>query len=166
MGSDTIRQGTHAVMIISIHAPAWGATLHNRDLPDNLPFQSTLPHGERLYRVPPRASRSYFNPRSRMGSDHADLQQWALTLNFNPRSRMGSDRRRNNENSDQNHFNPRSRMGSDHSFHYLNALNGIFQSTLPHGERQLSENVLRGMTQFQSTLPHGERRCSHRRDSR
>ena len=55
---------------ISIHAPAWGATSGSgsSDLFWSL-FQSTLPHGERRTSGRPSASRPYFNPRSRMGSD-------------------------------------------------------------------------------------------------
>ncbi|SMP72818.1 hypothetical protein SAMN06296020_1353, partial [Anoxynatronum buryatiense] len=35
----------------------------------------------------------------------------------------------------------------------------MFQSTLPHGERQLSLNGVAAVLVFQSTLPHGERPC-------
>ena len=55
---------------ISIHAPAWGATLDLKQAIDIYLFQSTLPRGERLcallFTV---AFVKYFNPRSRVGSD-------------------------------------------------------------------------------------------------
>ena len=150
----------HNLKGISIHAPAWGATSVCRrrfrraryfnprsrmgsDKSYGSPssshpvFQSTLPHGER--RCPwgvgresrhisihapawgatgrPRPSRTpptYFNPRSRMGSDVNAIMHGELSSeNFNPRSRMGSDRSRRAPRVD--------RRG--------------FQSTLPHGER-------------------------------
>ncbi len=56
--------------MVSIHAPAWGATLPDRCQCDRLQFQSTLPHGER--RVAITTIQFFFlsfNPRSRMGSD-------------------------------------------------------------------------------------------------
>ena len=55
--------------MISIHAPAWGATpVYDRD-DDESEFQSTLPHGERQYRQAIINVDMDFNPRSRMGSD-------------------------------------------------------------------------------------------------
>ena len=58
---------------ISIHAPAWGATLNQT-----------------------KAGQDYldFNPRSRVGSDRACTAGWMLIPYFNPRSRVGSDIRR------------------------------------------------------------------------
>ena len=59
-----------ATAIVSIHAPAWGATL-----------------------LMPLTMRQTpcFNPRSRMGSDRNDEPQRGQGTCFNPRSRMGSD---------------------------------------------------------------------------
>ena len=55
--------------IVSIHAPAWGATDFLRlGRLFNL-FQSTLPHGERQFVADNPAGPNSFNPRSRMGSD-------------------------------------------------------------------------------------------------
>ena len=124
-------------MIISIHAPARGATriLHLRYLLFYL-FQSTLPQGER--RCPfgkfPFSSND-FNPRSRKGSDHFPFANSPLFHYFNPRSRKGSD----------------TTPGAEAGPHRL------FQSTLPQGERQRSHPLQFLMFQFQSTLPQGER---------
>ncbi len=55
---------------VSIHAPAWGATLQAAQLRVEPPmFQSTRPRGAR--RVPPsrRAGEACFNPRARVGRD-------------------------------------------------------------------------------------------------
>ncbi len=66
-----IRNGRRGYGIISIHAPAWGAT------------QKGPMFGSKLVN---------FNPRSRMGSDLRTLTCGSLgTKYFNPRSRMGSD---------------------------------------------------------------------------
>ena len=82
--------------IVSIHAPARGATFFRAEMKqgvvefqstpphgerlrldhaDALPpqFQSTPPHGERLKKHCPLASLSRFNPRPRTGSDFANL---------------------------------------------------------------------------------------------
>ena len=80
------------VLGISIHAPAWGATVFcHRCFSDRI-FQSTLPHGERRYDFgDDRVLLRHFNPRSRMGSDRTALIMGGCTFYFNPRSRMGSD---------------------------------------------------------------------------
>ena len=83
----------HAVpRFISIHAPAWGATPRYLQNPQN---------------------EVYFNPRSRMGSDHALQASSYVHHHFNPRSRMGSDQLQQPMIMRSRYFNPRSRMGSD-----------------------------------------------------
>ena len=122
---------------ISIHAPAWGATLlhivhglkpknfnpRSRMGSDNtrqqkqagtLGFQSTLPHGERLVVLDEDINpQKDFNPRSRMGSDF-------LRLFLMPGNRIsihapawGATLRISSLETLSSHFNPRSRMGSD-----------------------------------------------------
>ena len=54
---------------ISIHAPAKGATLQLSTLSTKTIFQSTLPRRERRKIDRLCSLRSYFNPRSREGSD-------------------------------------------------------------------------------------------------
>ena len=77
------------------------STLPHGERPYNFPtitpievFQSTLPHGERRVGLCTRSGCSYFNPRSRMGSDPRQPRGSPRPPNFNPRSRMGSDRLR------------------------------------------------------------------------
>ena len=55
---------------ISIHAPAWGATIaYMLVLPMQI-FQSTRPRGARLYRATINNNgNNYFNPRARVGRD-------------------------------------------------------------------------------------------------
>ena len=55
-------------------------------------------------------------------------------------------------------FNPRSRMGSDRLVRGRIRCRSLFQSTLPHGERQTVTVIPVIFGEFQSTLPHGERR--------
>ena len=115
MGSDIVRDPSIEDVHISIHAPAWGATVCVLRL---------------------RFVSRNFNPRSRMGSDRQCGTSVTQAIYFNPRSRMGSDgcecmvlfdefefqstlphgerpwsrRSRPRRCCD---FNPRSRMGSD-----------------------------------------------------
>ena len=100
---------------ISIHAPAWGATNQTGTKQGAKRFQSTLPHGERLNLslcVHPLLYISIHAPA--WGATSGILHFYALPRYFNPRSRMGSD------------AEPRLTDMSPK----------IFQSTLPHGERQ------------------------------
>ena len=54
-------------------------------------FQSTRPRGARLRRIPFVISSSSFNPRARVGRDHAESAQLAIFKRFNPRARVGRD---------------------------------------------------------------------------
>ena len=127
--------------IISIHAPARGATSQEKESRrSSRKFQSTLPRGERpadssvgsvqaCEDFNPRSregsdfdlndrfsGRTYFNPRSREGSDTALQRQKAQPIYFNPRSREGSDRPAWTGCWTATNFNPRSREGSDFNF--------------------------------------------------
>ena len=92
-GATCNRDWTGGSTKISIHAPARGATFRTiRCFFENGLFQSTLPQGERL--APPGAGPTdctYFNPRSRKGSDFAIQYIDHKQTHFNPRSRKGSD---------------------------------------------------------------------------
>ena len=114
-GSDGIDVSSNNGSIISIHAPAKGATPYTAvpqtSLEDFNPrsregsdrsvsssvrieslFQSTLPRRERLQ--PPGYGAMllfYFNPRSREGSDGSGRKKCRWITYFNPRSREGSD---------------------------------------------------------------------------
>ena len=68
---------------ISIHAPAWGATVETQHaISEMLKFQSTLPHGERQWYPRGTCSTGYFNPRSRMGSDGICLIEITSIMEF------------------------------------------------------------------------------------
>ena len=123
-------------MAISIHAPAKGATsanpLHNHidTISIHAPAKGATISGPCSHKMI-----SYFNPRSRKGSDYVPLKSvltfgvfqstlpqrerhTASTMlfyirNFNPRSRKGSDNEIQRSLSTQINFNPRSRKGSD-----------------------------------------------------
>ena len=77
--------------VISIHAPARGATQMVYNRIRNQIFQSTLPRGERRCNHKRTNVRGHFNPRSREGSDVQSAERQRRACNFNPRSREGSD---------------------------------------------------------------------------
>ena len=101
---------------ISIHAPAWGATI---DQVHFLALQFISIHAP-AWGATVRSSRKVL-----------------CALNFNPRSRMGSDNNDIQHSVPDSHFNPRSRMGSDHPHDVFQYVSSIFQSTPPHGERPI-----------------------------
>ena len=80
--------------VVSIHAPAWGATLPVRITVWVDSFQSTRPRGARPATTDAftRATTG-FNPRARVGRD-TQPHGFVLSLNrFNPRARVGRDLR-------------------------------------------------------------------------
>jgi len=98
------------------------------------PFQSTLPRGERhlpFFIIPPVHS---FNPRSRAGSDISPSSSFHLSIVSIHAPARGATATRNRE-----------------------ARPTRFQSTLPRGERQITDQTVKAGKMFQSTLPRGER---------
>ena len=100
---------------VSIHAPAWGATPDvARPQPTSL-FQFTLPHGERLagdFVVDGAVVFQFTLPH---GERHPGEANFRTAPCFNSRSRMGSDLARGLCSMHCASFNSRSRMGSDRS---------------------------------------------------
>ena len=149
-----------AIFQISIHAPAEGATnTVGGVMADYKLFQSTLPWRER---------RDYLqgNPRGYNISIHApaegatrnpDAVFLRLTY-FNPRSRGGNDESNLQSSFVLNYFNPRSRGGSDIAVRFTCTSTSGFQSTLPRRERQIDHAERQYIERFQSTLPRRERR--------
>ena len=102
---------------VSIHAPAWGATLEVKVREEAAKvFQSTLPHGERRFPACYRIQNFEFQSTLPHGE-----RPFSACRMRSPRS-----------------FNPRSRMGSDDYSRELDEAFEKFQSTLPHGERPVS----------------------------
>ena len=91
VGSDDLMAHTQQVELVSIRAPAWGATC------------------VWICRISDRG----FNPRSRVGSDRSCLGRGSIGRCFNPRSRVGSDKLPATRGLREVCFNPRSRVGSD-----------------------------------------------------
>ena len=72
-GATLVRDRNIQTPSVSIHAPAWGATLRFLPFMHKDVFQSTHPHGVRQWRYTHTSETDSFNPRTRMGCDLADL---------------------------------------------------------------------------------------------
>ena len=120
-------------------------------------FQSTLPRRERQHSLGTAFALSYFNPRSREGSDFIRLSNFSLLhLYFNPRSREGSDTTVSVPFDSSHNFNPRSREGSDglfskYCFHHIISIHAPAKGATWQVQR------LKRVRKFQSTLPRRER---------
>ena len=144
-------------------------------------FQSSLPRGERLHSKFPASYDTYFNPRSREGSDTNEDRESYVMADFNPRSREGSDhifygsRRKLSEFQSSlprgerpgcaagqatisNYFNPRSREGSDRQRgNCVSMLIDISILAPARGATGVLDRKLAERHKFQSSLPRGER---------
>ena len=159
MGCDQGKRHTTARAFVSIHAPAWGATIHFVSLNPVGEFQSTHPHGVRRSRVRLIHLNLSFNPRTRMGCDpdyswsasfpssvsiHAPA--WGATL-WGRNWLLGQ-----KFQSTHPHGVRPSEIDVDFDHE-------LFQSTHPHGVRLLISPRYESSLKFQSTHPHGVRRC-------
>ena len=127
-------------------------------------FQSTLPRGERPCRTQWSASgRAHFNPRSREGSDGALHAHQRRGYDFNPRSREGSDfqyhDRRYHPSCISIHAPARgATKPSDSSMPSAK----YFNPRSREGSDFDTFLVIAATNQFQSTLPRGERHIRSR----
>ncbi len=91
-GATVIDTGTSEIKTISIHAPAWGATGQGRYSTQKKYISIHAPAwGATLLLTGSIIRRRHFNPRSRVGSDDKKMTKLTDGKNFNPRSRVGSD---------------------------------------------------------------------------
>ena len=120
-------------------------------------FQSTYPHGVRqLVQAQLAAARDISIHVPARGTTSIACSMTVIVINFNPRTRTGYDNRQGCEAGDPVYFNPRTRTGYDHSGS-TPTVTFLFQSTYPHGVRQLVQAQLAALVTFQSTYPHGVR---------
>ena len=100
--------------LVSIHAPAWGATIWESNPRHSAWFQSTLPRGER--RDSANSVIGCFRVSIHApawGATGAACGHGCFKHGFNPRSRVGSDNQPCAWCGRNDGFNPRSRVGSD-----------------------------------------------------
>ena len=92
VGCDRLRKIPFRNFVISIHAPAWGAT-----------------HVQPAVQAPS----AYFNPRTRVGCDDCSTAALSSSVYFNPRTRVGCDTLAEDGYYTLSDFNPRTRVGCD-----------------------------------------------------
>ena len=114
MGCDRAVFLTFTYNDVSIHAPAWGATVRYKGM-----IVTDLS----------------FNPRTRMGCDLFFCQQIARISRFNPRTRMGCDRNKRRGRPTHRVSIHAPAWGATCSRN-TPTLHAKFQSTHPHGVRQ------------------------------
>ncbi len=156
-GATETRLPAPANIFISIHAPARGATLGFVDDLSLVVFQSTLPQGERqriAWGVALSTIISIHAPAR--GATLQGAHCAAPDTYFNPRSRKGSDDK--DSASTQMRYisiHAPARGATPSTLPPLGLT--LFQSTLPQGERLISRSSRQSASLFQSTLPQGER---------
>ncbi len=114
VGRDVVERGKRRFMLVSIHAPAWGATMATGSIrwaqavSIHAPAWGATGDGSHcLHRS------GCFNPRARVGRDLAMYwRSWALD-SFNPRARVGRDVMQLGTWLSTPRFNPRARVGRD-----------------------------------------------------
>ena len=145
--------------LVSIHAPAWGATEVREPVGrSRLCFNPRARMGRDPWPWPSSMPRRSFNPRARMGRDPQSFIPPFLGICFNPRARMGRDALRASIFFAAPGFQSTRPHGARPPIVYTPILGDLFQSTRPHGARQGEGHPLGRFVQFQSTRPHGARR--------
>ena len=147
-----------AGLIVSIHAPAWGATSYQYVAGYVTKFQSTHPRGVRPLVVCSLSSPLGFNPRTRVGCDGSVPSAVCNTSEFQSTHPRGvrPDHPLGVESGEAG-FNPRTRVGCD-----------VWEQKRPHRKRVSIHAPAWGATgkldisvdgteQFQSTHPRGVR---------
>ena len=99
--------------IVSIHAPARGATNNPKYPHLKVLFQSTHPHGVRLSTIKGYPSPPWFQSTHPHGVRPQELQADGPSQGFNPRTRTGCDLKAMALKSNFDSFNPRTRTGCD-----------------------------------------------------
>ena len=122
-------------------------------------FQSTLPRGERLFNKQVSEERMTVSIHApARGATPACIGDAAQNCRFNPRSRAGSDYLKQSTIFIHAWFQSTLPRGERHVSNHPSTKLEEFQSTLPRGERHLTLVRREKWNMFQSTLPRGERR--------
>ena len=137
VGGDFCHKPERRTRLISIHAPAWGATEQLDDTGVGIAFQFTPPRGGRRFVGKEHNPRgTYFNSRPRVGGDsqlsatqipafsfqftpprggrriRSTIKNCIISFQFTP-PRGGRPRRPLHRRQDRRHFNSRPRVGGD-----------------------------------------------------
>ena len=133
VGCDVTTDTSIAKVMVSIHAPVWGATQPYNFKKGIAWFQSTHPCGVRLITRPKCRAQCGFNPRTRVGCDTKQPAQ-CNPLKFQSTHPCGVRRFWLASPIAELCFNPRTRVGCD-QWRAKARLLPVFQSTHPCGVR-------------------------------
>ena len=137
-GDAHAKQVARVTELVSIHAPARGATLGRHVRGRAMIVSIHAPARGATRRLQPRArqERGSFNPRPRAGGDFEKSGPSTRRRSFNPRPRAGGDLLpAAGGGAPRSGFNPRPRAGGDHCRHGITIHALVFQSTPPRGGR-------------------------------
>ena len=166
-------------VVVSTHAPAWGATDSYVQQWYKAKFQPTRPHGARPTQPYINTPLYTFQPTRPHGARRQPTPKARATCSFNPRARMGRDilstpggqfkkvsthapawgatSRAFTLSLSSFGFNPRARMGRDIINYCFYGVRSRFQPTRPHGARHMLYASFLQRCMFQPTRPHGAR---------
>ena len=91
VGRDGTFSGNNVGYTISIHAPAWGATVDAGPRRTVRVFQSTRPRGARPFPIDSDDLVAAFQSTRPRGARHRRSRGWTASEYFNPRARVGRD---------------------------------------------------------------------------
>ena len=156
----TILQQLHGFDIrVSIHAPAWGATKVRHALHPRRRFQSTRPRGARPRLRARRSKQACFNPRARVGRDaNLDALCKAFGVSIHAPA-WGATGYATPLGQPQQFQSTRPRGARRHRW-CTSCEMLMFQSTRPRGARRTIGTRRTDTKAFQSTRPRGARRPS------
>jgi len=181
MGRDDATDRLDILVVVSIHAPVWGATRPQTPLQRFFEFQSTRPYGARRRRSPSVCARCSFQSTRPYGARPAACAAANRPRMFQSTRPYGARQAVLLASGFPDSFNPRARMGRDRSacarlcgyevsIHAPvwgatftsrdTAENITFQSTRPYGARHDKARAQNPSDTFQSTRPYGARRGS------
>ena len=143
--------------IVSIHAPAGGATSSSVLISHSSRFQSTRPRGARPSSDAKEPSASSFNPRARGGRDPKKARLYLYPSVSIHAPAGGATRVIRSKLTCYLSFNPRARGGRDIYQFKRGGNREWFQSTRPRGARPSKLSPAAQINQFQSTRPRGAR---------
>ena len=107
------------LVLISIHAPTWGATSAFALKRSFIKISIHAPTwGATTYSWRPTQYPYHFNPRTHVGCDIGSQRTFTRKLYFNPRTHVGCDRINVSTLSLGTYFNPRTHVGCDHNLYW------------------------------------------------
>ncbi len=149
--------------MVSIHAPAGGATIHNQIPCFRVKFQSTRPQGARPSIMPPYSNLIWFQSTRPQGARRREQDIYTFFVGFQSTRPQGA--RPCSPTTENGHpsFNPRARRGRDSATISVTPLSHV-SIHAPAGGATFSGIVRDAFLAFQSTRPQGARHSPYTPD--